>query len=102
MVAEERTREIPFTVMVPQTQTRKVQLTETHQEERTREVAYTVMVPKEVERQYTQIVNKPVTEEQLVSYTEMVPQTITRQIRVPETIMVARQIQIDASGPILR
>jgi len=66
-------------------------------------VPYTVMVPQQVERQYTIVVEKPVTEERIVRYTEMMPETIVRQIRVPETIMVAREIRIDATGePILR
>jgi len=31
----------------------------------------------------------------------MVPETITRQIRVPRTVMVARQIMIGADGELL-
>jgi hypothetical protein len=95
---EERTREIPYTVMVPETRTQVVRVMETRTEERTREVPYTVMVPKTVEREVTEIVYKPVTEEKLITYTEMVPETIERTARVPETRMVAREINYTIPG----
>jgi hypothetical protein len=75
-----------------------VQLAEMRQEERTREVAYTVLVPKEVERQFAHVVHKPVVEEKVVTFTEMVPETVERTVQVPETIVVARQIQIELPG----
>jgi hypothetical protein len=53
-----------------------------------------VMVPKEIEREYTIVVNKPVIEEKVVTYTEMVPETVERTVQVPETIMVAREVQV--------
>jgi hypothetical protein len=84
--------------MIPQTQTRLVRVTEFRQEERTREVPYVVMVPKQIERQFTEIVYRPVTEDRVVSYMEMVPQTIERTTQVPETRMVAREITYEVPG----
>jgi hypothetical protein len=52
------------------------------------------MVPKQVERQYAHTVHKPVTEEKVITYTEWVAEKVTRQIRVPETIVVAQQVNI--------
>jgi hypothetical protein len=37
-------------------------------------------------------------EEKVVTYTEMVPETIEREVQVPETIVVARQVQIELPG----
>jgi hypothetical protein len=39
-----------------------------------------------------------VTEEKVVTYTEMVPETIVRHVRVPETIMVAREIEVSGDA----
>jgi hypothetical protein len=61
------------------------------------------MVPKEVEREITQVVYKPVTEERTIAYTEMVPEKVERIVRVPETRLVAREIEVEVpGGPILR
>jgi len=80
-----------------------VVVNEVRQEQRTREVPFTVMVPKQIEQQFTQVVQRPITEQQTVTYTEMVPEVIERETQVPVTVMVARQITVAAPGePITR
>ena len=71
MVADTQSREVPYTVTVPQTRTRQVNITEYETVAERRTQPYTVMVA------YTERQQVP------VSVCRMVPRTITQRVAVP-------------------
>jgi hypothetical protein len=118
VVHEQQSREVPYTVMVPQQQTytvnrpnwvsvpydyqvtlcreetrsRTVRVARQINETQTREVPYTVCVPQPRTETYNVTICRTVPEERTVNYTVMVPQQVERQVQVRVCNMVPRTI----------
>ncbi|MEX2173768.1 MAG: hypothetical protein WD872_05355 [Pirellulaceae bacterium] len=84
--------EYPVTLCRPETRHFTRTAARPRYENRTRDVAYTVAVPQMRERQVPHTTSRPVVEERVVSYTEMVPHTVERTVTVPVCTLVPRQV----------